>query len=184
MLVDCVTVQSEGKQVRACQTALPSDVPAPESRNSRVIGRGVGTPPPRSLASSVRILYPTELLGRSQITWNTTVGDSPPTRGQGSAGHPGRLPAGCGDTSWRRLPLRSARRSGCPSRTCHAERRWRASLMPSILESAGPWHASLNRDGVSAESGDSAVDLQHLIEIGLVAEVAVPLARVRGECAC
>ena len=86
------------------------------------------------------------------------------------------LPAGCGDTSWRRLPLRSVRRSGCPLRTCHAERRWRASLMPSILESAEHWHASLSRDGVSAESGDSAGHLQYLIEIDLVTEVGVPLA--------
>jgi len=88
----------------------------------------------------------------------------------------GALPADCPEAPWRWLPLHSVRGSGGPSRTCHTERRRRAPLTPGFLESTELWHAPLSRDGVSAEPGVSAGRFQHLIEIGVVTEVGVPLA--------
>lgn len=88
----------------------------------------------------------------------------------------GALLADCPEAPWRWLPLHSVMGSGSPSRTCHTGRRRLTPLTPGFLESAELWHAPLSRDGVSAGPGVSAGRLQHLIEIGVVTEVGVPLA--------
>ncbi len=58
-------------------------------RNPRVIERRAGTPLLRSLAGSARILRPTELLGRSQMTWNAMAGDNLPTGIRAAPGYQG-----------------------------------------------------------------------------------------------
>lgn len=106
------------------------------------------------------------------------VGDSLPARGDGSGGLSGNCLrvaatphgggfrcAASGDQAGLREPV-TLSVVGAP-------------LMPSILESAELWHASLSRDGVSVESGDSTGRLPHLIEIGLVTELGYLLRWVR-----